>query len=438
MSFDSSSWLSRALSYLSDEHRHGYSLVARRKLGSRTIYLALVASGLTVVAVMHLQNYKCACAPLPACNTWSCDRPLATELHDDWPAWPPAAANAIPRDNLPSKSAEASWRALHASQVAEAKVATRTRVAFLGDSITEGWLRTGFSGRKSSVAQPQNEELWHKTFGEWAPLNLGIGGDRVQDLGWRLQHGLLAPALQPDVFVVLIGTNDLGCGEQWEVVAVELSLVLRQLHAARPSALVLVHSVFPRGQDELGGARGGGALRHRSPWWSESTNEYFAKIRQLNAEIAHLASSHASWVRLVDCSSEFLEQTVDPTDQLGPRSQLSTGSQVKVDGGGHDKPFERHIPVNLMYDLLHLTPDGYRRWARCLRPKLLAALKEGSTGSAADRKKASEAAPTTATQQEQRVRPRRQVLDGGPAAARLCVGRSCRGGGFDPGGIDIA
>ena len=92
----------------------------------------------------------------------------------------------------------------------------------------------------------------------------GTGGDRAQDLGWRLQHGLLPEALHPPVFVVMIGTNDLGSGEQWEVVlapsvpqvrhlpspllpllhtgeqwevaAAEVQLVLEQLHAARPQA----------------------------------------------------------------------------------------------------------------------------------------------------------------------------------------------------------
>ena len=380
---------------------------------------------------------------IPPCHTWSCDRPLATELGEDWPAWPPAASNAIPRDNLPSKGAEQRWRTLHAQQVAEAKAATaQTRVAFLGDSITEGWIRTGFSGRKPSMAQPQNEKLWRENFGSWAPLNLGIGGDRVQDLGWRLQHGLLPHALQPSVFVVLIGTNDLGSGEQWEVVASELSLVLRQLHAARPSALVLAHAILPRGNDEFGGADSStrATHRHRSPWWSESTNDYHGKIRRLNAEVARLASRNGDWLRYVDCSHEFIERTVDPADQYEPRPPLPAPST------GDDNPFEQHIPLSLMYDLLHLTPEGYRRWAGCLRPRLTAALAEFDRKSTAKAHEGADGGSSvgvsstrtgargTATGARTRPSRRQATADDAPVP---CIGRSCRGGD-DPGGLDLA
>ena len=130
-------------------------------------------------------------------------------------------------------------RALHKQHIGEATRATAVnRVAFLGDSITEGWWRSGFSGRVPSVAQPQCASIWKAHFGRWSPLNLAIGGDRAQDLGWRLQHGLLPPNLQPKVFFVMIGTNDLGSGEEHEVVSSEVQLVLEQLHArgrTRPS-----------------------------------------------------------------------------------------------------------------------------------------------------------------------------------------------------------
>ena len=60
-----------------------------------------------------------------------------------------------------------------------------------------------------------------------------MGGDRVQDLGWRLQHGLLSPELQPEVIVLLIGTNDLGNGERAEVALAELGVLVRQLGRVR-------------------------------------------------------------------------------------------------------------------------------------------------------------------------------------------------------------
>lgn len=77
-----------------------------------------------------------------------------------------------------------------------------------------------------------------------------MGGDRVQDLGWRLQHGLLSPELQPEVIVLLIGTNDLGNGERAEVVLAELGVLVQQLRAARPAATLLVQVLTPCGSDE--------------------------------------------------------------------------------------------------------------------------------------------------------------------------------------------
>lgn len=94
----------------------------------------------------------------------------------------------------------------------------------------------------------------------WAPLNLGIGGDRVQDLGWRLQHRLLAPSSARlgagTLIVVLIGTNDLGAGEDPQVVASELHTVLLQLRRLQPDAHLLLHALLPRGGDHGYGTSG--------------------------------------------------------------------------------------------------------------------------------------------------------------------------------------
>ena len=371
---------------------------------SRRVTLAIVtcALALTFVTIRN-RGCQCDCKGKQACETWSCERPLAHALHDQWPSWPPVAKDGIPRDNLPSLQAEDRWRALHQSQVAAAEAAHSTVVAFLGDSITEGWLRSGFSGRAPSVAQPKCEAHWKRAFDQWHPLNLAIGGDRAQDLGWRLQHGLLPSALRPKVFFVMIGTNDLGAGERWDVAASEVQLVLEQLHARRPDAHVIVHGLLPRGSDE-------GAPRtpsfHRSPWWLAAQNNHYESITKVNAKLNAFATRHREWLSYLDCSHLFLASTVEPADQL-----VKVGSSADASDGSSAR--RMYIPPHLMYDLLHLTPEAYALWAGCLRPKIGAAI-----GGAAP-------SLTVAPPASSGRRPR--ALEDTPR----CIGRSCRGNDVD-------
>ena len=353
----------------------------------RRTVLAMVASACVVSFSFYFaRGHGCACTGGKACETWSCDEPLAYSIEDQWPSWPPARlADGIPRDNLPTTEAENAWRQLHKQHIGEATRATAAnRVAFLGDSITEGWWRSGFSGRVPSVPQPQSASIWKAHFGRWSPLNLAIGGDRAQDLGWRLQHGLLPPNLQPKVFFVMIGTNDLGSGEEHEVVSSEVQLVLEQLHAARPHATIVLHGLLPRGGDE--GIPHTSAF-HRSGWWSAAHNNHYDPIRRVNAKLSSFAGRNPQWLKYLDCSHLFLSRAYDVA-------------------GGEGKSY---IPVELMYDLLHLTPEGYQRWARCLQPKIAEALGESPI---------------------QTKQPKRGLQN-----SISCIGRSCRG---EDGGIDLA
>jgi lysophospholipase L1-like esterase len=380
-----------------------------------------------IVVITIVRPHGCTCSALPACRSWSCDAPLANSLHDEWPSWPPAAEadRQLPRDNLPNAEAEARWLALHREHAAAvAKVPSATRIAFLGDSLTEGWIRSGFSGRAASVAQPQCERIWHETFGRFNPLNLAIGGDRVQDLGWRLQHGLLPAGFDPAVFFVLIGTNDLGSGEEWHVVADELQLMLEQLHAKRPEAVVLVHALLPRGGDD-GHMPTAQRPVVRSPWWSARSNNHYHGITSINARLHALASGHKHkhWLRYIDCSGPLLARAYSPADQLQEHAGKDTAQAQSV------SPEQRYLPVHLFYDLLHLTPEGYMLWADCLAPHLASA-KEGS--------KESGASPSAVPRGRQVSLPSRHgetITSAQSSALPDCVGRSCRG---VPGEIDLA
>ena len=67
---------------------------------------------------------------------------------------------------------------------------------FLGDSITEMWPADAFEAN----------------FGRYDPANFGIGGDKTQNLLWRLRNGAVGQ-LDPKVVVLMIGVNNFGLGD---------------------------------------------------------------------------------------------------------------------------------------------------------------------------------------------------------------------------------
>jgi lysophospholipase L1-like esterase len=87
----------------------------------------------------------------------------------------------------------------------------------LGDSITETWLGTDM-GRVDiprTRGVPDILKKYLSSSENLDPLVLAIGGDQTQHLLYRLQQGQLLPAYADDpnaIFVILIGTNNLGSG----------------------------------------------------------------------------------------------------------------------------------------------------------------------------------------------------------------------------------
>ena len=73
-------------------------------------------------------------------------------------------------------------------------------LAFIGDSITQGW-------------EGRGKDVWEKYYGDRKAINLGIGGDRTEHVIWRLTHGNLGK-IKPKVAVLMIGTNNTGHFDQ--------------------------------------------------------------------------------------------------------------------------------------------------------------------------------------------------------------------------------
>jgi lysophospholipase L1-like esterase len=120
-------------------------------------------------------------------------------------------------------------------------------LVFLGDSITEAWLKVG-------------RPVWDRVWAPMGAVNFGIGGDRVEHLLWRLRNGN-CEGLKPKLVVLMIGTNNTGhtryhganefppdyhCTPEQTVEGVKA--VLEHLKMKLPETRVLVLSVLPRGE----------------------------------------------------------------------------------------------------------------------------------------------------------------------------------------------
>lgn len=113
----------------------------------------------------------------------------------------------------------------------------KARLAFIGDSITQGW-------------EGRGKETWNKYYANRDPINLGFSGDRTEHVLYRLQNGNLNN-IKPEVAVVMIGTNNTGhLMQEPEEVAGGVQDILKVLHQRSPDTKVLLLGVFPRGAEK--------------------------------------------------------------------------------------------------------------------------------------------------------------------------------------------
>jgi lysophospholipase L1-like esterase len=178
------------------------------------------------------------------------------------------------------------------------------QIVFMGDSITQGW---------TEVAP----EIWSQAFGHLKPLRLGIGGDRTQNLLWRVEQGELA-GLNPRVLVLLIGINNVNAGDRPEAIAHGIRTVLDRIQEKLPSTKILMLGLLPSGQG--------------------ADDPLRSRIQETNAKLANL---QAPQVFYADIGDHFLRD-------------------------------DASLNADLMPDFLHPGPAGYKVFASALQPHLSA------------------------------------------------------------------
>lgn len=132
------------------------------------------------------------------------------------------------------------WMERHNS-VIEQGAGKHFRRIVIGDSITHYW------GGVTGAVKQRGPDSWALLEGE--TLNLGCGYDRTENVLWRIYHGELDNLTADKVFV-LIGTNNIPCGNTDQEIAEGVRAVVAAIRDRLPDADVIVVGLLPRRDKE--------------------------------------------------------------------------------------------------------------------------------------------------------------------------------------------
>ena len=149
----------------------------------------------------------------------------------------------------PSPRADRNSMLAHSELVEKAKQG-RIDVYFEGDSITRRW-GTSDEQYKHFLAN------WHENFFGWNAANFGWGGDRTQNILWRLNNGEL-DNVKPKIIVLLAGTNNVGNKStqgnddpRIQDTTRGIKAILDVCRRKAPTATIVLMGIFPRNDNML-------------------------------------------------------------------------------------------------------------------------------------------------------------------------------------------
>ena len=174
----------------------------------------------------------------------------------------------------------------------------------LGDSIMHFW-------------EWKHPASWGRFVDGRHVLNLGYGGDRTQNVIWRILHGEL-DGYRARAVVVMVGTNNNTSGDaDPAAVAKGVERIVALVRERQPDARVVLHPIFPRGASAQSA--------HAAPR---------ARNERTNALLKEFAENNPD-VMWIDFNDRFLDAT-------------------------------GWVPTALMADEIHPTDLGYDIWMEAL------------------------------------------------------------------------
>ncbi len=198
-----------------------------------------------------------------------------------------------------------SWLKLHEAHVKTVQANQGPLdVLLVGDSITIQW-----------------GESWKKNFPDLKAVNIGIGGDKTQNVLWRLDHGGVE-GLQPKAIVLMIGNNNMFFTPETgvEAAAKGIEICLKNLREKFPAVAIIVAKILPA----------------HTPG-----NRFYEDIKKTNAALDPLKLDSDPNVKVLDLWSDF----------------TNADGTIKKD---------LFTPDNI-----HLSPAGYAVYAERLKPLLV-------------------------------------------------------------------
>lgn len=200
------------------------------------------------------------------------------------------------------------WLPRHMQKLEEIKrrqaANEKTDVVFIGDSITQGWEKEG-------------KPVWERNFKKYNGLALGFGGDRTENVLWRLLHGEV-DGIDPKVAVLMFGTNNTGHRqEDPATIAIGIKRNIDELRTRLPNTKILLLGIFPREEKPGQGRAINDKVNTILPGFADNKHVFFLNINK-----------------------EFLD----------------------ANGG---------LSKEIMPDFLHPNENGYEIWARAMTPELV-------------------------------------------------------------------
>ncbi|WP_269522151.1 GDSL-type esterase/lipase family protein [Coraliomargarita parva] len=175
-------------------------------------------------------------------------------------------------------------------------------ILFIGDSITFNW-----------SSNSRGKPVWDKHYAKMDIVNMGISGDKTENILWRLQNGSLKE-VDPKVAVVLAGINNIH-RDSPEEIAAGVEAVVNEVLEDCPSCQVLLMGLFPRGYQPTAMER--------------------PKVKAVNAIISKMAENPR--IEFLDIGEQFLDEDGVFTKEMSP-------------------------------DALHPLAPGYEIWANAMDP----------------------------------------------------------------------